>query len=88
MVIAGLADLARPVEQLSSRQSASLGVTGCIWARYSLVIVPINYNLFTVNSLLGMTGFWQLSRVLIYEYGLRKQAAEEARIASSVEDVD
>jgi len=36
---------------------------GCIWARYSTVIVPKNWNLFTVNLFLGVTGMWQLARI-------------------------
>jgi hypothetical protein len=63
LVIAGLADYARPADKLSLSQSAALAATGCIWARYSVVIVPKNWNLFAVNFFLGLTGIWQLARI-------------------------
>ena len=37
-----------------------------VWARYSLVIIPKNWYLFSVNFLLGCTGFWQVFRVARY----------------------
>lgn len=49
LVIAGIKDLQRPADQLSIGQSASLAATGLIWSRYSLVIIPKNYGLFTGN---------------------------------------
>ena len=66
LVIAGIADLARPVETLSPSQSAALTATGFIWARYCLVIVPKNYYLFSVNAFLGSTGLTQLTRIIKY----------------------
>ncbi|EDV20499.1 uncharacterized protein TRIADDRAFT_31849 [Trichoplax adhaerens] len=65
LVIAGLADMARPPEKLSVRQSGALAATGCIWARYCLVIIPKNYYLFSVNMFLGTTGFIQLTRIYL-----------------------
>ena len=41
-------------------------VAGTIWARYSLVIIPINYNLFAVNVFVAITGFSQLYRIWRY----------------------
>ena len=38
-------------------------IPGTIWARYSLVIIPKNYNLFAVNVFVGLTGFYQLYRI-------------------------
>ena len=36
---------------------------GSIWARYSLVIIPKNWNLFYVNIFVAVTGFYQLFRI-------------------------
>jgi len=81
LVIAGLADYARPPEKLSPKQSGALTATGCIWARYSLVVIPKNYNLFAVNFFLAVTGFFQLAR--IYQYEKEKAAKEKAAIESA-----
>ncbi len=66
-MIAGLADINRPAEKLSLMQSSALAGTGVIWSRYSLVITPKNWNLFSVNVFVAATGIYQLSR--IYRYG-------------------
>lgn len=63
LVVAGLSDLNRPVEKISPSQSASLSLTGFIWARYCLVITPKNYALMLVNLLVGFTNLSQLARV-------------------------
>jgi mitochondrial pyruvate carrier 2 len=65
LVIAGLGDLQRPVENLSKTQQIALCSTGLIWSRYSLVIKPINYNLFMVNIFVGLIGTYQLSRIYL-----------------------
>jgi hypothetical protein len=48
----------------NSLNSRFIFSSGCIWARYSLVIIPKNWNLFAVNLFLGFTGIWQLARIL------------------------
>ncbi|KAJ3305384.1 Mitochondrial pyruvate carrier 2, partial [Gonapodya sp. JEL0774] len=63
LVIAGLADAARPPEKLSINQSTALFLTGAIWTRYSTVITPVNYSLMTVNMFVGATGLYQLYRI-------------------------
>ncbi|EDO33873.1 predicted protein [Nematostella vectensis] len=63
LVFAGLADLARPADKLSPSQSTALAATGLIWARYSMVIIPKNWLLFSVNIGLGITGINQLARI-------------------------
>ncbi|KAG0273012.1 Mitochondrial pyruvate carrier 2, partial [Linnemannia gamsii] len=52
-----------------------LAATGLIWSRYSLVIIPKNYSLFTVNIFVAATGLTQLYRIFDYRQGLKK--AEE-----------
>jgi hypothetical protein len=49
---------------------AAVTITGIIWMRYSLAIVPVNYNLFAVNAAMAVTGSYQLSRKVQADYGL------------------
>lgn len=76
LVFAGMADYARPPENLSPRQSGALAATGIIWARYSMVIIPKNYNLFSVNFFLALTGLMQLSRYYLYRKSLKESDLE------------
>ncbi|ORY97897.1 mitochondrial pyruvate carrier [Syncephalastrum racemosum] len=62
LVIAGVKDLQRPADKLSLKQNLSLAATGIIWSRYSMVIVPKNYTLLTVNLFLSVTGSVQSFR--------------------------
>ncbi|KAI9176206.1 Mitochondrial pyruvate carrier 2 [Blastocladiella emersonii ATCC 22665] len=75
LVIAGLGDLQRPAEKLSLMQSSALAATGIIWSRYSTQIVPINYNLMSVNVFVAATGLYQLYRIYDYRKGLPKEEA-------------
>ncbi|KAI9007073.1 putative FMP43-protein found in mitochondrial proteome [Gaertneriomyces semiglobifer] len=63
LVIAGLGDLSRPADKLSMTQTVALAATGIIWSRYSLVITPKNWSLFSVNVFVGATGLYQLYRI-------------------------
>lgn len=74
LVIAGLADMTRPAEKLSTSQSAVLTATGLIWSRYSLVIIPKNWNLFCVNFFVGSAGASQLYRIWRYQQDQKAQA--------------
>ena len=71
-MIAGLSDLNRPPQNLSAAQSASLAATGFIWSRYSLVIIPKNWSLFSVNFFVGLTGLYQVVRYYRYHASLKK----------------
>ncbi|XP_078415814.1 mitochondrial pyruvate carrier 2b [Cetorhinus maximus] len=73
LVIAGLADMARPANKLSPSQSGVLCATGLIWSRYSLVIIPKNWSLFAVNFFLGCAGCIQLVRIAKYNYELKSK---------------
>uniref|UniRef100_A0A8D2NWN1 Mitochondrial pyruvate carrier n=1 Tax=Zosterops lateralis melanops TaxID=1220523 RepID=A0A8D2NWN1_ZOSLA len=73
LVGAGLADMARPAEKLSTAQSAVLTATGLIWSRYSLVIIPKNWSLFAVNFFVGCAGGSQLYRIWRYNQELKAQ---------------
>ncbi|KAJ2610894.1 Mitochondrial pyruvate carrier subunit [Coemansia sp. RSA 1365] len=65
LVIAGLGDMSRPVDQISVRQQLSLAATGLIWTRWSTIITPKNYSLATVNFFVGCNAIYQLSRVAL-----------------------
>ncbi|KAG5683167.1 hypothetical protein PVAND_012464 [Polypedilum vanderplanki] len=78
LVLAGLKDLSRPADQLSVSQSASLAATGIIWSRYSLVIIPKNYGLFSVNLFVGLTQIIQLYRAWSFQRNQNKLQAVEA----------
>ncbi|PIO72322.1 hypothetical protein TELCIR_05753 [Teladorsagia circumcincta] len=66
LVIAGIADLARPAHKLSVYQNTALAATGAIWTRYSFVIIPVNYNLASVNFFVMCCGLSQLARIAHY----------------------
>ncbi|XP_015697133.1 mitochondrial pyruvate carrier 4-like isoform X2 [Oryza brachyantha] len=60
--IANVADFAKPPEEISYTQQVALSCNGLIWARYSMVITPKNWNLFSVSSALACTCVYQISR--------------------------
>uniref|UniRef100_A0A7S0YHZ0 Mitochondrial pyruvate carrier n=1 Tax=Hemiselmis tepida TaxID=464990 RepID=A0A7S0YHZ0_9CRYP len=62
LVVAGLADINRPIEKVSTNQQCALAATGMIWCRYATQIIPINYNLMSVNFFVALTGLYQLGR--------------------------
>ncbi|KAJ8013249.1 hypothetical protein DPEC_G00051300 [Dallia pectoralis] len=78
LVMAGLADMSRPAEKLSLSQSCVLTATGLVWSRYSLVIIPKNWNLFAVNLFVGSAGLSQLYRIFRYEQGKEAVATDPA----------
>lgn len=66
--IANIADFAKPPEKISYPQQIAVTATGLIWSRYSLVITPKNWNLFSVNVAMAGTGLYQLSRKIRNDY--------------------
>uniref|UniRef100_A0A1A8G559 Mitochondrial pyruvate carrier n=1 Tax=Nothobranchius korthausae TaxID=1143690 RepID=A0A1A8G559_9TELE len=79
LVLAGLADMTRPADKLSTSQSGVLTATGLIWSRYSLVIIPKNWNLFAVNFFVGGAGISQLYRIWRHEQDKKAEAKEAAQ---------
>ncbi|KAL1460726.1 hypothetical protein WDU94_012678, partial [Cyamophila willieti] len=71
LVIAGIGDLTRPADKLSIPQSSALAATGLIWSRYSLVIIPKNWSLFSVNVFVAGTSIYQLSRAYCFNKNRR-----------------
>lgn len=70
LVIAGISDIQRPVEKLSSTQQIALFATGAIWTRWCLIIKPKNYFLASVNFFLGTVAGYQLVRLYNYQTGM------------------
>ncbi|KAF9978905.1 Mitochondrial pyruvate carrier 2 [Actinomortierella ambigua] len=85
LVIAGIGDLQRPAEKLSVSQNVALAATGLIWSRYSLVIIPKNWSLFTVNMFVAGTGITQLTRIFNYHQGLKKEAKPVEAVPAAAE---
>ncbi|GIY54331.1 mitochondrial pyruvate carrier 2 [Caerostris extrusa] len=75
LVIAGIGDMARPAEKLSPAQSTALAATGIIWSRYSMVVIPKNYSLLSVNIFVALTGLYQLLRIYRYNQSLKQPVA-------------
>uniref|UniRef100_A0A453BB73 Mitochondrial pyruvate carrier n=2 Tax=Triticinae TaxID=1648030 RepID=A0A453BB73_AEGTS len=59
---------------------AAVACTGIIWSRYSMVITPKNWNLFSVNVAMAGTGLYQLSRKIRKDY-----FEDEKEVAASLE---
>ncbi|KAM6945683.1 mitochondrial pyruvate carrier 2-like [Aplochiton taeniatus] len=83
LVLAGLGDMARPAEKLSTSQSAVLMTTGVIWSRYSLVIIPRVWNLFAVNFFVGVAGATQLFRIWRYNQSLEAPGVNTPALSPS-----
>ena len=64
---ANIKDFARPPELLSVPQQSAVALTGIIWCKYSLDIIPKNYNLMSVNVVMAATGLYQLYRRMNYD---------------------
>jgi len=67
LVVAGIADLSRPAENISRPNSIALSLTGVVWSRYATQITPVNYNLLSVNVFVAATGIYQLYRSYQWE---------------------
>jgi mitochondrial pyruvate carrier 2 len=66
--VANILDYNRPVEKMSVGQQVAVTATGLIWSRYATQITPVNYNLLSVNFVMGLTGIWHLSRMANHYY--------------------
>ncbi|XP_030032433.1 mitochondrial pyruvate carrier 2 isoform X2 [Manduca sexta] len=67
LVMASIDDYRRPLDKVSTTQSATLAATGLIWTRYCLVIKPINYSLSLCNFMLGVANGVQCYRAYSYQ---------------------
>ncbi|XP_042450929.1 mitochondrial pyruvate carrier 4-like [Zingiber officinale] len=66
--IANVADFSKPPENISYPQQFVVACTGVIWSRYSTIITPKNWNLFSVSVGMAGTGLYQLSRKIRHDY--------------------
>ncbi|CAH1998765.1 unnamed protein product [Acanthoscelides obtectus] len=73
LVLAGIADLSRHPSTISPGQALSLVITGLIWCRYSMVIIPKNLMLLSVNAFVFLTQFIQLLRYQMHQFRLKKK---------------
>ncbi|PFH35535.1 WD-40 repeat protein [Besnoitia besnoiti] len=65
--IANLVDMKKQkIENTSVPQQTAVALSGIIWSRYSTVITPKNWNLFSVNMAMAITGSIQLYRVFMH----------------------
>lgn len=81
LVLAGVADFARPAEKLSLQQNGALTATGLIWTRWCLIITPKNHLLAAVNFFLGLVGVVQCTRILMH-----RQSVKNAGVVDQVKD--
>ncbi|KAI9655520.1 MAG: hypothetical protein M1821_005313 [Bathelium mastoideum] len=82
LVLAGVADLARPAENLSLQQNAALVATGAIWTRWCFIIKPKNLFLATVNFFVFLTGTTQCTRIFLYHQSVKNSSfTDEAKKA-------
>uniref|UniRef100_A0A803NYU1 Mitochondrial pyruvate carrier n=1 Tax=Cannabis sativa TaxID=3483 RepID=A0A803NYU1_CANSA len=72
--IANVADFSKPPEKLSYPQQIAVACTGIVWSRYSTVITPKNWNLFSVNVAMAGTGLYQLYRKVQHDYSSEPEA--------------
>eukprot|EP00605_Chrysophyceae_sp_TOSAG23-4_P002220 GSChrysophyteH1.ASY1.ANO1.2463.1 assembled CDS len=63
-----LVDLKKDTDKMSMANQLALSLTGFIWTRYSVVIVPINYNLALVNFVMGTSSVYHLQRKVRNDY--------------------
>ncbi|CAH0402415.1 unnamed protein product [Chilo suppressalis] len=71
LVAASVDDYRRPLDKVSTSQSATLAATGLIWTRYCLVIRPINYSLSICNFSLGVANAVQCFRAYRFQKSLK-----------------
>ncbi|XP_015580722.1 mitochondrial pyruvate carrier 4-like [Ricinus communis] len=73
--IANIFDSAKPPEQLSYPQQSALACSAIIWARYSTVVTPKNWNLCSVSVVMAATSIFQLARKLEHDFLSNEKAA-------------
>eukprot|EP00299_Pterocystis_sp_00344_P018256 c9120_g1_i1.p1 GENE.c9120_g1_i1~~c9120_g1_i1.p1 ORF type:complete len:268 (-),score=37.89 c9120_g1_i1:85-843(-) len=66
--VSNIIDYNKPVERVSTGQQTALCLTGFIWSRYAMVVIPKNWNLFAVNITLAITGTYHLARKFVHSY--------------------
>jgi len=77
IVLAGVADFAKPPESLSLNQNLALLSTGAIWTRWCFIIKPQNLFLAGINFGLMIVGATQVTRITLYNNSLKKGGITE-----------
>tara|TARA_B110001450_G_C17366971_1_gene378016 strand:+ start:156 stop:443 length:288 start_codon:yes stop_codon:yes gene_type:complete len=62
ITISNIGDMSKPAQLVSTNQQLAIFSTGVIWCKYSLAVVPVNYNLMIVNFFMGLSAGYQLYR--------------------------
>ncbi|CAB9509033.1 pyruvate carrier 2 [Seminavis robusta] len=65
---ASFLELDRPTDKISLPQYTALTLTGFFFSRYSLLVIPINYTLCSVNVALFGSSAWHLGRKIKADY--------------------
>ena len=76
---ASFLDLHRPTDKISLAQYTALTLTGFFFSRYSLLVIPINYTLCSVNIALFGSSAWHLGRKINADYlkiGMEEKAED------------
>ncbi|PON44610.1 Mitochondrial pyruvate carrier [Trema orientale] len=68
ITIANILDSTKPPEELSYPQQAALTCSGLVWAKYSTVITPKNWTLFSVSIGMAATAGYQLARKIQHDF--------------------
>eukprot|EP00301_Raphidiophrys_heterophryoidea_P021918 c6198_g1_i2.p1 GENE.c6198_g1_i2~~c6198_g1_i2.p1 ORF type:complete len:278 (+),score=45.19 c6198_g1_i2:1-834(+) len=76
--VSNIIDYDKPVDRVSTPQQIALCATGFIWSRYSMVINPVNWNLFAVNITLAVTGTYHLARKINHSLNGNKSEDKKA----------
>ncbi|XP_042001415.1 mitochondrial pyruvate carrier 3-like [Salvia splendens] len=76
LTIANVVDFSKPHESISYPQQIALAASGLIWARYSTIITPKNWNLFGVSLGMSATGIGQLARKAWHDYYSEKNTTK------------
>ena len=62
ITISNIGDFQKPAHMISANQQIAIALTGVIWVKYSMSVVPVNYNLGIVNFFMGLSAIYQLYR--------------------------
>jgi len=65
---ASFLELDRPTDKISLAQYSALTLTGLFFSRYSLLVIPMNVNLSSVNVALFLSSAWHLGRKINADY--------------------
>ncbi|KAF2197476.1 UPF0041-domain-containing protein [Delitschia confertaspora ATCC 74209] len=89
VVLTGVSDFARPASSLSLTQNLALMSTGAIWTRWCFIIKPRNIALAAVNFFLGVVGFAQVGRILMYRRSLKEGGEQvEGEVSKGVKEIE